>query len=104
MILVSAIRQVIENSATAGQIFNIGSLYLTWEKIAAMIIELTESSSNIQFITPEEWRGPSFLNETWDLGWDKATDTFGYQPQYATQESMLEFREALLNTIMQLNQ
>jgi UDP-glucose 4-epimerase len=100
--LALAMRQIMGSSAAAGQLYNVGSVFLTWEKIAAMIIELTSSSSTLQFIFSDAWRGPSFLNEIWDLSWDKAANTLGYQPRHTEQETVLEFREALLSSILQL--
>ena len=29
----------------------------------------------------EEWHGPAFLNEVWDLAWKKAEAEIGYKPE-----------------------
>jgi UDP-glucose 4-epimerase len=95
--LVSTFSLIMEAPAAAGQTFNTGSMFLTWEEIGAMIIDLTNSSSTIQLVTPEEWKGPAFLNEIWDLGWGKATSILGFRPQYNDTEARDRFREALRN-------
>jgi nucleoside-diphosphate-sugar epimerase len=100
--LTSAMSLIMDSNASAGQTYNIRSIFLTWEEIGIMIIELMNSSSIIQFIPPGQWRGPAFLNEVWDLSWDKATDTLGYRPQHINMEVRDKLREALKNCIVQL--
>ncbi len=69
---------MIRPDAAAGQIYNVGSLFATWEQIARMIIELTGTQSRIEFIPAEKWQGPAFLNEVWALNWEKAARELGY--------------------------
>jgi UDP-glucose 4-epimerase len=93
--LISTFSLMLKTPAAAGQTFNTGSMFLTWEEIGRMIIEITKSSSEIQLVEPEKWQGPAFLNEAWDLSWDKAKEILGYKPQYAEDEARDRFREAL---------
>jgi UDP-glucose 4-epimerase len=102
--LASVIRLIMGSAAAAGQTYNAGSLFLTWEEIGRMIIELTNSSSAIQLVPTKQWQGPAFLNEVWDLSWDKAANTLGYRPQHSGRAARAQFREALINCITQLNQ
>lgn len=99
--LAEAIRLAIENPAAAGQVYNVGSLFLTWEEIGAMIIDLTGSNSTLNIIPSARWRGPSFLNEVWDLSWDKLARELGYRPQYKIPEMRAMFTKALKNCIAQ---
>jgi len=101
--LASVIRLIMGSPAAAGQTYNAGSLFLTWEEIGRMIIELTNSSSAIQLVPARQWKGPAFLNEVWDLSWDKATTTLRYRPQHSGKEGRAEFREALMNCITHLH-
>lgn len=93
--LVKTFGLIMETPAAAGQTFNTGSMFLTWEEIGEMIIEITNSSSTIQLVKPELWQGPAFLNEAWDLSWDKASASLGFRPQYNETEARDRFREAL---------
>jgi nucleoside-diphosphate-sugar epimerase len=102
--LASAVSLIIGSPAAAGQTYNAGSLFLTWEEIGKMIIDLTSSSSAIQLVPSAEWQGPAFLNEVWDLSWDKAAEALGYQPQLADSEARGQFREALKECVVQLKQ
>jgi nucleoside-diphosphate-sugar epimerase len=102
--LASAVSLITGNSAAAGQIYNAGSLFLTWEEIGKMIIELTNSSSTIQFVPSAEWQGPAFLNEVWDLSWDKAAEALGYRPQLIDSEARIRFKEALKDCLAHFQQ
>ena len=76
-----AINSAIAKPAASGQIYNVGSLFLTWEEIGTMIVRLTNSTSATHFIPSDQWQGPAFLNEVWDLSWDKAERELGYKPK-----------------------
>lgn len=102
--LASAVSLIMGSSAAAGQTYNAGSLFLTWEEIGTMIIELTNSSSALQLVPPDQWQGPAFLNEVWDLSWDKAADALGYRPQHIDSAARARFREALKDCVAQLKQ
>ena len=102
--LASAVRLIMHSAAAAGQTYNAGSLFLTWEEIGAMLIELTKSSSTIRLIPSDQWQGPAFLNEVWDLSWYKLVNDLGYRCQYSETESRNQFREALKNCIASLSE
>lgn len=65
--LARVMMSAIANPAASEQVYNMGSLFLTWEEIGAMIVRLTNSTSAIHFIPSDQWRGAAFLNEVWDL-------------------------------------
>jgi len=92
----------ITTPAASGQIYNLGSLFLTWEEIGKKIIELTESTSAIQFIPSEHWQGPAFLNEIWDLSWDKAKSELGFEPENPAEEMRSFLMEALRICVAQV--
>jgi UDP-glucose 4-epimerase len=79
--LASAVGAVIAHSSASGQVYNVGSFFLTWEEVGRMIIEQTGSDSALSLLPSEGWRGPAFLNEVWDLSWDKAVTEIGYRPK-----------------------
>ncbi|MGI9951726.1 NAD(P)-dependent oxidoreductase [Moorellaceae bacterium AZ2] len=102
--LAEAMRLAIENPRAAGQIYNVGSLFLTWEEIGAMIIDLAGSRSSINFIPGDRWQGPAFLNEVWDLSWDKAARELGYRPRRIAGETRAMFIQALRKCIERVKQ
>ena len=74
------VRAAIAKAPPPGRIYNVGSLFLTWEEIAQMILGLTRSTSPVRLVPPGEWKGPAFLNEIWDLAWDRAGRELDYAP------------------------
>jgi UDP-glucose 4-epimerase len=100
--LSKAIASTMATPTASGQIYNAGSLFLTWEEIGAMIVDLTHSNSAVQLVPSEQWRGPAFLNEVWDLSWDKAKQELGYEPQQSTEKIRSLFAEALRTCIAQV--
>jgi len=97
--LTAAVRLIMQNATAAGKTYNVGSLFLSWEEICAMLVDLTSSSSTIELIPGDKWQGPAFLKEVWDLSWDKLINELGYRSQYSESESRLQFREALKSCI-----
>ena len=75
-----AITFAIDNPAASGQVYNVGSLFLTWEEIGVRIIDLTRSTSSIHLTPSNQWKGPAFLNEVWDFSWDRARREIGFEP------------------------
>ncbi len=83
----------------AGQTYNVGSFFFGWEEIVKIIVQVTRSTSVIRFIAPEEWHGPAFLNEVWDLDWSKATRELGFRPTASVQAMVAAFTEAIRNCV-----
>jgi len=100
--LSKAIASAMEVSGASGQIYNLGSLFLTWEEIGAMIINLTHSKSSIQLVPSDQWKGPAFLNEVWDLSWDKAEKDLGFNPCHSNEEIRSQFVKALQRCLDQV--
>jgi nucleoside-diphosphate-sugar epimerase len=99
-----AMMSAITQPAAVGQVYNLGSLFLTWEEIGEMIRTLTHSSSALRLIPPDQWQGPAFLNEVWDLNWDKAQRDLGFKPGQSSEELRNRFRRALQECIDQMRQ
>lgn len=95
--------RAIELAATrqeaAGNIYNIASLFLSWEEIGQTIIKLAKSTSSLQLLNAKYWNGPAFLNEIWHLSWDKAAKDLGYSPLLSAADSRVAFCNALANCI-----
>jgi nucleoside-diphosphate-sugar epimerase len=90
------------NPAGSGQVYNVGSLFLTWEEIGKMMVRLTDSSSIIQLIPSDRWQGPAFLNEVWDLSSDKAERELGFKPKDSPERMRSSFMEALRTCVAQV--
>jgi nucleoside-diphosphate-sugar epimerase len=90
------------NPAASGQVYNIGSLFLTWKEIGDIIISLTNSTSVIRLMSTDQWQGPAFLNEVWDLDWSKARQALGFEPGCSTETMKSLFIEALKTCVIQV--
>jgi UDP-glucose 4-epimerase len=93
--LTKAIFLAFQKPKTYGEVFNLATIYLTWEDIARIIIELTGSSSPLDVIPAAEWQGPQFLADTWKLCTCKAEQLFGYASSFS-QESARESLKAAI--------
>jgi UDP-glucose 4-epimerase len=98
----SAVLLALANPSAAEKTYNLGSLFLTWEEIGETILKLTHSASAINFIPSEKWQGPAFLNEVWDLSWEKAEREIGYKPRSSVDQMRSQFSAALKNCIDQV--
>jgi len=97
--LSKAIASAMEAPGASGQIYNLGSLFLTWEEIGAMIVNLIHSKSSIQLVPSDLWKGPAFLNEVWDLSWEKAKKNLGFELSHSKEKVRSQFTKALQKCI-----
>jgi UDP-glucose 4-epimerase len=67
-----------------------------------MIVDLTHSNSTIQLVPSDQWKGPAFLNEVWDLSWEKAERDLGFKPGHSGEEMRSQFIKALQKCIDQV--
>ena len=99
-----AVALTITTPTGSGQIYNVGSLFLTWEEIGRMILDLTHSISTIQYVPSDQWKGPAFLNEVWDLSWEKAEKDLGFKPGHSNEEIRSQFAQALQKCIAKVKE
>ncbi len=62
------------------QVFNLSSLYVTWEEVAQMVVEVTRSSARLEVVPVEEWKGAVFLADRWELDDRKIREKLGFKP------------------------
>jgi|GEM_PF-5427603 len=78
-----------------GQIYNIGSFYITREEIAEMIVEVTGSAGVVRTISANEWNGPKFLSDSWEINWEKASQDLGYRPALGREDGAASLNNAI---------
>jgi UDP-glucose 4-epimerase len=93
--LTNAIVLALKKPKTFGEIFNLSTLFLSWEEVARIIIEVTHSSSPLEVIPAKEWRGAPFLADSWELSTEKAERVFGYRPTLHPSEARQRLKEAI---------
>ena len=93
--LTNAIVLALKKPKTFGEIFNLSTLFLSWEEVARIIIEVTDSSSPLEVIPAKEWKGAPFLADAWELSTGKAERVFGYRPTLSPSEAREKLKEAI---------
>lgn len=93
--LTAAVLAAVRTPAAAGEVYNVGSLFLTWTEIATMIIDTVGARSPLIECSGTAWNGAAFLNECWRLSWGKAARQLGYEPGGNGETIREAFRRAL---------
>jgi UDP-glucose 4-epimerase len=101
--LTNAILLAIQKPMTFGEIFNLSTLFLSWEEVARIIIEVTDSSSPLEVISSKEWKGPPFLADIWKLSTDKAERLFTYQSVLSYLTAKQRLKEAIAQWYREIN-
>jgi UDP-glucose 4-epimerase len=77
---IQAVELILLNPGSFGQVFNLASLYVTWEEVARMAVEVTGSSARVEVIPPADWTGAAFLADRWELEDRRIRGTLGFKP------------------------
>ena len=93
--LAHAILLAVKRPDTFGEIFNLSSLYLSWEDVGKMVIEVTASQASLEVIAPRAWSGAQFLADSWELSAEKAKRVFHYHPLYSFERSARMLKDAI---------
>jgi UDP-glucose 4-epimerase len=93
--LTNAILLALQKSKTFGEIFNLSTLFLSWEEVARIIIEVTDSSSPLEVISTKEWKGTPFLADIWELSAEKAERLFTYRSTTSPLIARQRLKEAI---------
>lgn len=78
-----------------GQTYNLGTVYLTWEEIAEIIVAKANPQAKIITVPKEEWKGSSFLTDDWKFSTAKAEQELGYRSFYSKAEAVEHLGKAL---------
>ncbi len=93
--LTNAVMLATQKQRTFGEIFNLSTLYLTWEEIARMILDITNSSSSLQVVPLRDWKGSQFLSDNWELSTGKAEQLFNYHSLLSPDMARQRLKEAI---------
>jgi len=93
--LTKAILLAFQRPKTYGEVFNLATIYLSWEDIARIIIDVTGSSSRLDVIPAAEWTGASFLADSWCLCTCKAEQLFGYSSSFSHEAARESLKAAM---------
>jgi UDP-glucose 4-epimerase len=93
--LTNALLLAMQKQKTFGEIFNLSTLFLGWQEVAQIIIEVTHSSSPIKVIPVDQWKGPAFLADIWELSANKAEQLFAYRSALSRLMAREKLKEAI---------
>ena len=82
------------NQKSFGQVFNLSSLFLTWEEIANIIVEEV-GRGKVKIISQEDWKASSFLVHEWNLSSQKAESLLGFRLELSESDYRVLFKEAI---------
>jgi len=75
-----AMELILLNPGSFGQVLNLASAYVMWEEVAQMVVEVTGSSTRVEVVPVEEWKGAVFLADRWELDDRKFREKLGFKP------------------------
>ena len=103
----SAFRLATLNEMAYGEIFNLSSgTFTTWQELAELACELTKSSSRLELVPKEEWRGSTSIGTDrsipyeCDLDISKAERLIEYKPKYSPSEVKSLLRESINRLVL----
>ncbi len=91
---VSAVLAIFEKRPK-GELFNLGSVYLTWEELAQLIVNHANPQAKVVAIPKNEWQGSVFLADDWPFSTKKADDMLRYQTGLTREKAVDNLSRAL---------
>ncbi len=77
---IQAVELILVKPGSLAQIFNLASLYVAWEEVARMVVDVTGSSAGVQVVPQAEWTGAAFLADRWELDTRRIRERLGFKP------------------------
>ena len=78
-----------------GEMFNLGTLYLTWEELAQLIVAQANPDAKVIAIPRDEWAGSGFLADDWHFSTKKAELMLGYKTVLDRENAIAHLSKAL---------
>jgi UDP-glucose 4-epimerase len=73
-------------------------------EVGTYLVRDLSRQTSIQLMPCNEWQGAAFLNEVWDLSWEKAERDLGFKPSHSSEEMRCQFVKALQKCIDQVKE
>ena len=83
------------SAGVKGELFNLGTVYLTWEDVARLIVEQANPDAKVVAIPVADWKGGVFLADDWNFSTAKAERMLGYRTALSREESIAHLSKAL---------
>jgi UDP-glucose 4-epimerase len=81
-----------------GEVFNLGSAYVSWEEIARMALEATGSRARVEVVPAPVFTGPAFLADAWPLDGARIREKLGWEPREPPDAVKVRLGRAIVRT------
>jgi nucleoside-diphosphate-sugar epimerase len=105
--LVGAFRSATLEDKAYGEVLNLSSgAFISWQELAQLVRELTDSSSQLELVPRESWTADVSIGDdqsipyVCDLDITKAERLIGYKPKYSAQQLRGLLREAVNGLVL----
>ena len=78
-----------------GEMFNLGTIYLTWAELAQLIIAQANPAAKVVAVPKEQWTGATFLADDWHFSTKKAEKMLAYQTDLNREKAIAHLSKAL---------
>ncbi|RJX32170.1 MAG: NAD(P)-dependent oxidoreductase [Oxalobacter sp.] len=82
-----------------GELFNVATMYLTWEDLAKMIAGHANPNAKVIAIPKEQWTGSDFLVDDWEFSTAKAETMVGYRTTLNRDAAIAHLSKALATCV-----
>ena len=82
-----------------GELFNIGTMYLTWEDLAKMIAGHANPKAKVVAVPKEQWTGSVFLVDDWEFSTAKVEKMVGYRSTLNRDAAIAHLSKALATCV-----
>lgn len=95
---VSAVLAIFEKRPK-GELFNLGSVYLTWAELAQLIINHANPQAKVRALPKNEWKGSAFLADDWPISTQKAETALRYKTGMTREQAIENLSKALKGSV-----
>ncbi|NLV24810.1 MAG: NAD(P)-dependent oxidoreductase [Deltaproteobacteria bacterium] len=78
-----------------GELFNLATVYLTWEELARLIVAQANPAAKVVAVPKEEWTGSSFLADDWHFSTRKAEQMLHFRTKLTREKAIAHLSKAL---------
>ncbi|RKD25988.1 epimerase [Ammoniphilus oxalaticus] len=91
---ISGLERIFEKKPK-GEMFNLATIYLTWEQLADIIVSKANPDAKVVAIDPKDWTEGQFLTDDWNFSTEKAERMLGYQSHLTNEQAIKHLGVAL---------
>ena len=96
--LARAVQAALLDRRAFGEVFNLGSAYVSWEEIARMAVDATGSRARVEVVPVPGFTGPAFLADAWPLDVARLRARLGWEPREGPDAVKARLGRAILRT------